>query len=75
MLGDIEQPQGAIMDRFITIRQFCERNNISRSTVYREIKAGRLAVAKIGRATRIKESTAAAWQQALVVSGRLQPGL
>lgn len=59
------------MDRFITIKQFCESNNISRSTAYREFKAGRLPMCKIGRATRIAERDAVAWQESLIVAGRL----
>lgn len=62
------------MDRFITIKQFCEHFNVSRSTAYRENQAGRLPMRKIGRATRIAESDAEAWQQSLIVAGRLQPG-
>lgn len=62
------------MDRFITIKQFCDRYNVSRSTFYRELKAGRLPARKIRRATRIAESDAAAWQELLIVAGRLQPG-
>jgi excisionase family DNA binding protein len=61
------------MDKFITIKQFCERFNVSRSTIYRENKAGRLPFAKIRSSTRIRESVALAWQQSLDVSGRLQP--
>lgn len=61
------------MDRFITIKQFCERYNLSRSTVYREINAGRLPVTKIGRATRILESAAIGWQEALIAAGRFVP--
>lgn len=58
------------MKRFITIKQFCEINNCSRSTVYREVKAGRLSLHKMGRASRIAESDGIAWQDQLVASGR-----
>lgn len=59
------------MDRFITIKQFCERFNVSRSTVYRENKAGRLPFVKVGRATRIRESVSNVWPESLAASGRL----
>lgn len=58
------------MDKLITIKQFAEQNEVGRSTVYRENKAGRLPFVKVGRATRIRESAANAWQEALEASGR-----
>ena len=59
------------MDRLLSIRDFAERNNVGRSTVYRENQAGRLPFVKVGRATRIRESDAVAWQEALGSSGRI----
>lgn len=59
------------MDRFLTINQFAKIHHVSRSTVYREHHAGRLAFVKIGTATRIRESDAIAWREALSVSGRV----
>lgn len=59
------------MDKLLTISQFADMNNCGRSTVYRENKAGRLPFCKIGRATRIKESDAVAWQKALEGSDRV----
>lgn len=56
------------MDRLITIKQFSERFGVGRSTVYREHDAGRLPFRKIGRATRISESDAAAWLDQLPVN-------
>lgn len=58
------------MERFITIKQFCETNSCSRSTAYREINAGRLPLRKMGRASRIAVSDAIAWQEQLAASGR-----
>lgn len=55
------------MDKLLTIRQFADRNSVGRSTVYRENAAGRLPFVKVGRATRIRESDAIAWQEALLV--------
>lgn len=63
------------MERFITIKQFCEFNNCSRSTAYREINSGRLPLRKMGRASRIAVSDATAWQDQLAASGRVQPSL
>nr|WP_087573338.1 helix-turn-helix domain-containing protein [Sphingomonas sp. CDS-1] len=58
------------MEKLLTIREFCERNGVGRSTVYRENAAGRLPFRKIGRATRIAQSDAQKWQEDLFVSGR-----
>lgn len=63
------------MERFITIKQFCETNSCSRSTAYREIKAGRLPLRKMGRASRIAVSDAIVWQEQLAASGRAMPSL
>ncbi len=49
------------MEKLFTIKQVCDEFGISRSTVYRENKAGHLPFVKIGRATRIAASAAAAW--------------
>lgn len=49
------------MDKLITIKEFCERYGVGRSTAYRENLAGRLPFRKIGRATRIAESDAQNW--------------
>ena len=59
------------MEKLMTIREFCERNGVGRSTVYRENAAGRLPFRKIGRATRIAQSDAEKWQEDLAVSGRV----
>lgn len=59
------------MNRLLTITQFMRIHAISRATVYRENKAGRLPFIKVGRATRIDEADALAWREALVSSGRV----
>ena len=59
------------MEKLMTIREFCERNGVGRSTVYRENAAGRLPFRKIGRATRIAQSDAEKCQEDLAVSGRV----
>lgn len=38
----------------LTVAQFCERASISRATVYREIKAGRLPVKRFGASGRVR---------------------
>lgn len=59
------------MEKFHTIKQFSHIHEVSRSTVYRENKAGRLPFVKIGRATRIAQSDAEAWRKGLEDSGRI----
>jgi len=49
------------MNKLITIKEFCDRYGVGRSTVYRENQAGRLPFRKIGRATRIAECDAQKW--------------
>ena len=49
------------MEKLYTIKQVCDEFGISRSTVYRENKAGQLPFVKIGRATRIAASVLQAW--------------
>jgi hypothetical protein len=48
-----------------TIPEFLSLYRIGRSTAYAEIKAGRLKIVKIGRATRITLPNAKEWLQAL----------
>lgn len=57
------------MDGFITINQFARIYSISRATIYRENRAGRLPFVKIGRATRIRKSDASLWFEELSVPG------
>ncbi len=52
----------------INIKQFCIRYAVSRSTVYREIEAGRLKTLKIGRSTRISEEEAQQWLASLTTN-------
>jgi excisionase family DNA binding protein len=48
-----------------SITTFCERNDVGRSTVYEEIKSGRLRAVKVGRRTLIREEDERAWLAAL----------
>ena len=54
------------MDRKnLTISEFCYIENISRSTAYRQIKAGRLRVIHCGRKTLVTVAEAERWAKAL----------
>jgi excisionase family DNA binding protein len=53
------------MTRFLTIRQFMERYQVSRSTVYRLIGSDAIQPVKIGRAVRIPAESATAWELGL----------
>lgn len=54
------------MARLMTIKQFMDRYQISRSTVYRLIASGALLTVKIGRAVRIPTESAEAWAKGLL---------
>ena len=69
-MGGLPMFQEVHMEKFWTIREFCERSGVGRSTVYRENAAGRLRFTKIGRSTRIAESDGQKWQEDLRGSGR-----
>lgn len=51
--------------RFLTIRQFAEQYQVSRSTIYRLLAAGEVISVKIGRSVRITEDSAVAWERGL----------
>lgn len=48
-----------------SIPQICARNQVGRTRVYEEIKLGRLAVFKVGRATRVTARAEADWHRRL----------
>ena len=53
-----------------TIPQLCDKHNVSRTTIYREVSAGRLKLTKIGNASRVSEKHEMEWLDSLpVVSG------
>ena len=56
-----------VMPELMTIREFCDRYSVSRTTLYREIAAGRLARRKLGASSRIALSDAQAWAEGLPV--------
>lgn len=51
--------------KLMTIGQFCSEFSVSRSTVYRLQKAGKIDFLKVGRAVRIARSNAIDWVSSL----------
>ena len=49
---------------------FCDNFNVSRSTVYREIRSGRLQTIRCGRRTLITHDAADAWLHSLEEASR-----
>lgn len=45
----------------MTVADFCARYSIGRTSLYREVNAGRLKLRKFGSATRIARADAEAW--------------
>ena len=43
------------------VKEFCQRNSIGRTTVYKEIKAGHIQVKKVGRRTLISRAEESRW--------------
>lgn len=60
-----EDPVQHAPRHFYRIPEFAAEHRVGRSTVYREIKAGRLRVKKVGRSTLISAEDAAAWRESL----------
>lgn len=48
-------------DKFLTIKEVLEISKISRFTLYRDIKSGKVPAVYLGRNVRIKESDAIAY--------------
>jgi excisionase family DNA binding protein len=53
------------MNKLLTIRQACAEYGMSRSSLYREIDAGRLTLRKIGKSSRVARDDLDAWLAAL----------
>lgn len=49
----------------MTVADFCDRYSIGKTSLYREVNAGRLKLRKFGTATRIARVDAEAWANAL----------
>ena len=56
----------------LSISGFCGAYNIGRTTVYEEIKAGRLRAVKVGNRTLIRRCDAEGWADALPRLGSSQ---
>lgn len=56
---------GAIEPRALDIDAMCRRYSIGRTTVFAELKSGRLRATKVGRRTLIDLGDADAWWQGL----------
>ena len=53
----------AVARKAFDIPEFCEAYRVGRSTVYEEIRAGRLKIFKVGKLTRISVEAAANWRR------------
>ena len=53
----------AIVRKAFDIPEFCEAYRVGRSTVYEEIRAGRLKIFKVGKLTRISVEAAENWRR------------
>lgn len=53
------------MASLLTIQNFCEEYNVSRSTVYRLRDSGEVPHVHIGRTVRIRREDAVRWYQSL----------
>jgi excisionase family DNA binding protein len=49
----------------MTVADFCTRYSVGRTSLYREVNAGRLKLRKFGSATRIARADAEAWGERL----------
>jgi excisionase family DNA binding protein len=52
-----------------SVDEFCERNDVCRDTVYRQIRAGHLKARKVGKRTLIFDEDERAWRDNLPVLG------
>jgi excisionase family DNA binding protein len=52
-----------------SINDFCVRYGIGRTTIYEEIRTGRLEAVKVGRRTLITEQAAQDWLRSLPKAG------
>lgn len=51
------------------VAEFCTRYSIGKTSLYREVKAGRIKLRKFGTATRIARADAEAWADSLPCQG------
>jgi excisionase family DNA binding protein len=57
----------SFQQRAMSVRDFCERFGVGRTTTYEEIKGGRLRARKVRKRTIITDDDAEAWLQSLPV--------
>lgn len=57
------------MEGYFTVRDFLQTYAIGRTTLHRLVKAGKLRITKIGRASRIAKADAKAWADSLPTIG------
>lgn len=55
-MGIISKKGEKMEQSYMTVKEFCERMQVSTSTVYRMIKAGQLPAVKFGRYWKIARS-------------------
>ncbi len=58
-----EEKLKAIVRQAFDIPEFCEAYRVGRSTVYEEIRGGRLKIFKVGKLTRISVEAAENWRR------------
>ena len=65
----LAEPQGGARQGAMSIADFCRRYGVGRTTVYEEIKSGRLRARKIGKRTAIGTDDAEDWWRHLPSCG------
>jgi len=60
-LGFFMTKGGFMTSSLYRIPEFCQQFGVSRSTIYRELNAGRLKAVKVGRRTLLAEEDIDAW--------------
>ena len=53
---DFYSPKDVFQERFLTVDQVAERLQLSKMTIYRYLKAGKIAAYDLGKEYRIKQS-------------------
>lgn len=57
------------LPELMTVADFCTRYSIGKTSLYREVNAGRIKLRKFGTATRISRADAEAWADSLPCQG------
>jgi excisionase family DNA binding protein len=61
--------RGCVERKFLTLAQFSQRYQVSRSTIYRLAHRRAISIVKFGSSSRISTDQAEAWAAALPVMG------